>query len=905
MHANLHPSQVALLLALALLIVTLVGAVPMSHAVAAEPHASAHLPAELQPGPVANALARHLEQEVLPFWTAPGIVDPEHGGYLVWFDADGRPTQPDAPKALITHLRLLFVHAVAIRRASDDATRQRLRRQYEQGLDFLERHFRHPEGGWYTEVQRDGTVQDASRQTLGQVYVVYVLSDCYRLLSDSRARRLALETFAWLDAHGHDATHGGYLERCDRAPDAPENATKAIGTNLHAALALARLFQVAPTKLLRERLEELYARLTRQAIHRVSRNAYVTVRRDWQPGPPAGDPQQQTLFGHNAELAWYLQDVARVLGKDPRSFLPWLRRAGDAFLKLGLTPEGCVRVWGPIRGRPNDPDGPSWWTQAEGMLLCARLYAATREERYWEAFARVCRYTFRHLVVDHSGAWLGGVNLKTGERSPRGGAGWKAGHHVVRALLECEQALRESERPPLAFHSPRVKPRRAVQVDPGFAYYQGRSAASIVAELKANGFDCLHLICLSDEVAVPGLVEEARRQGIEVWGTFFPTGVYMPDRLFPPEHEEWRLQLSGPQYDGYRFFSYIHRGYQQWWKQHLARLFRKYPFDGMLFYEVHYPTMNGPTLFSGKPCFSDVSPGFVRAFQQATGHAAFPNFTNPEDPHYYERDRRLYEDFVEFRIQSIIDFQREVLDGEGGFRRQFPHVPFATWTIALAHPEGPAAMRENESQDPARLVVELRPDAHFLQSHAPDWYRHDQPPTYVEGYAPYAQAVQDAAPGLPMGVQADVCSTCDYHRDPAWMRAMEATSHRLGLRTTTYYEFCLRWEVYFEPPVVKASRLDPDGRATLVFDQRLNPRSCAFLEGHPLPAGRKLGDVQVDGNLLHFRVVSALKPGARVSIPLAGITDDPSVRFPMPTKGQGNPNAISPGTTVTLTVRRR
>jgi len=860
----------------------------------AAPSEAAHLPDDFQPDAVREALARHLDDEVLPYLTDPArtAARPE------WAETAGLQ--------IVRQLRTLFVHAVAIEREGDQVTRERIRDQYDRHFARLVEGFRGtPDGAWVVATTYDGTgVLNAEQQTISQAYVVYIMAELATRISDSRARRIALETFALLDARGHDPEGGGYVERVDLPLGAPGNATKQLGTNLHVALAMARLQRIAPSRLRRERLQELYEILTTRVLLPESANAPLGFTRDWRPAAVGEEPQQQTLYGHNAELAWYVYEVADALGKRPRETLPWLRRVARGVSHHGIGPEGQVYVWGPWVGPPQDRDQIRWWPQTEAMIMLARLYQLTGMERYWHLFEQVARFTFERFVPDHSGAWLSDVNLRDGTTADGSGDAWFAGLHVVRMLVECERALREVKLPPVHHRPGRVAARRATQVEPGFAYYQGRSAASIASELKANGFDCLDLICTTSEVRPPDLIEEAHQAGLEVWGSFFSSGIYMPAELFPPERDEWLMQFTGRGVGPYRFFSYVHPEYGEWWKDHLARFYATRDLDGMVWYEVHYPTQKGMTAYGRPPVFGDVSPAFVAAFRRATGRRDFPSFADPDSPQYYETDRTLYEDYVEFRVSSVVGFQRDVLDGEGGFRRRFPDVPFASWTITISDEGGLEALRENEAQDPARFVQELRPDLHFLQSHAPDWSNQSLGPDYVARYAPYVEAVRDIAPDLPLAIQGDVGSTCPWRRDPDWMRGFEEQCHRVGADTTTYYEFSLRWEVYFEAPRPVEASLNADGRATVVFDQRVDPASCAFLEGLALQDGLAVQEVQVDGNLLRLRVEGELGPEAELRVPVGGITNCPAVRYPLvgrpEAEAQGPVNAVAPGTTVAL-----
>jgi len=392
----------------------------------------AHVPSELTPPVAADALARHLQVEVLPYLTDPA----RDAATPQWADTYGMP--------IVRLLRRLYVYAIAIERQDDAVRRETIRDQYDALFKRLVDGFHdRADGLWVVSTDYVGhTVLDGTKSLISQVYVIYVMAEVAGLLGDAHAKQIALETFEALDAVAHDNEYGGYVE-CPGLPlGAPANATKSLGSNMHLALGLARLYSVAPSEKLRLRLEELLDVLTRRVRLKKTGNAALAYTRQWRAVRSGTNLRQQTLYGHNAELGWYAFEAARALNQSPADMLPWMRRVAEGLMRNAVGQDGEVYVWGPWVGPPENRAALRWWPQTEAMILLSRMYRLTGEARYWDAFEKVVRFTFEHFVPDHSGAWLSDVNLRDGSTADGSDDPWFAGLHVVRCLLECEAALR-------------------------------------------------------------------------------------------------------------------------------------------------------------------------------------------------------------------------------------------------------------------------------------------------------------------------------------------------------------------------------------------------------------------------------------------------------------------------------
>lgn len=314
--------------------------------------------------------------------------------------------------------------------------------------------------------------------------------------------------------------------------------------------------------------------------------------------------------------------------------------------------------------------------------------------------------------------------------------------------------------------------------------------------------------------------------------------------------------------DIYRFIGFVYPEYNAWYKNYLNGMLSGHGFDAFTFAEIMYPIYDGPE--KNPPFYGDVSPGFQAAFKRATGSETFPNFTDPADPDYFRTNTGLYRQLVEYRVRTIDDFYDDIINGPGGAREAAPGILFATWTLGINIPDGVAKLREWEGNDIVAMIRRVKPDLHFIQTHAPDWANPALPGDYPLAYQPFFDAVRTANPDVKIGMQADLGSLGPSRRDPAWQKQFYDACRKAGVDTTTYYEFGLRWEIYSQPPRLCEIRRDGD-TLLLVFDQRLNAESAMLMKGRELRGkdrSYRIAECRWDGNLLRLKP-DALPAGRR------------------------------------------
>lgn len=425
---------------------------------------------------------------------------------------------------------------------------------------------------------------------------------------------------------------------------------------------------------------------------------------------------------------------------------------------------------------------------------------------------------------------------------------------------------------------------RTVQIDTGFPYYQNRSAESIAEELRVNGFDAVYYYVIHDTGINPPLIDALKRRDIAVGLMTLPSLVYWSEEQLagrlPGNWRNWLMKFTGHEMDLYRFIGFVHPEYNIWYKQYLNAMLKNYGFDVFTFAEIMYPIYDGPA--RAKVFYGDVSPAFQAAFKRATGHSSFPNFTDPADPDYFKTNTELYRELVEYRVRTINDFYDDVINSPDGARKAAPDILFATWTLGINIPDGVGKLREWEGNDIGAMIRQVKPDLHFIQTHAPDWANPALAADYPLAYAPFFDAIRKVSPDIRIGMQADFGSNAVARRNPAWVRMFYETCRKAGVGTTTWYEFSLRHDVYAAAPKLMEARRTAAG-IRLIFDQRLGAGAVAAMNGRTLKGNRgeyRVQAVRLDGNCLDLTTAPLPQNETNLTIPTGGIPDDPAVRFP-------------------------
>ena len=386
--------------------------------------------------------ARGELQSILAYWMLY-TPDERHGGFIGRLDQEDRP-DAKAPKGLVLNARILWAFSAAWRCTGQWIYRPVATRAYE----YLLTHFQDKETqGFFWSLTPDGQPLNSRKQTYGQAFALFGLSEYYRAIGDQHVLDLAIEVYRLIEKHGYDPCYGGYFEAFDRrwAPledlrlsEKDANEKKTMNTNLHVLEAYTSLYVVWPNEGLGERIRQLLDTFTTHIADKATGRLGLFFTECWEPRSTV------ISYGHEIEAAWLLHTAARTIADPQRE-----KMLGDLALKIvaavetGLDTDGGL--WYEKRDGLVVPE-KHWWSQAEAMVGYLHAWGISGDVRWWQRSTEVWDFVKKYIRHPQGREWYWGV---TADHTPMTGedkAGfWKCPYHNTRACLEIMRTLKPTE----------------------------------------------------------------------------------------------------------------------------------------------------------------------------------------------------------------------------------------------------------------------------------------------------------------------------------------------------------------------------------------------------------------------------------------------------------------------------
>ena len=406
-----------------------------------------------------NKTRSYLREVLLPFWIERSP-DREYGGFLTYFDRDGRPAG-ETTKTLLMQIRMLYTMASAHRAGYGDGKCAELA---DMGSRFILDHYWDEEhDGWFWIADRRGSPTVPAKIGYGQCFAMYAFAEHYLATGDQRSRQAAERTYAAICSHMADTRHGGYYEimQADWRPERPGRYggdRKSMDVHMHMMEALTTQYEMTQAPTHRRRLLEVIDVLVDKMLRPESGTGYMQFSLDFRPLPailfavewgrdaePADGvqrPMHYTSYGHNVEFVWLLLHAADVLGQGRETYSDVARRICDHCVEYGIDrAHGGVFVEGPHDGPPTLTE-KQFWQQAEVLVGMLDAYLLLGDEKYWDAFRNVYDFVFDRFVnLAGGGEWHERVDRQGRPIDDALGHAWKISYHTVRSMIQTVKRL--------------------------------------------------------------------------------------------------------------------------------------------------------------------------------------------------------------------------------------------------------------------------------------------------------------------------------------------------------------------------------------------------------------------------------------------------------------------------------
>lgn len=149
--------------------------------------------------------------------------------------------------------------------------------------------------------------------------------------------------------------------------------------------------------------------------------------------------------GHAIEGSWFILNESPHLNDN--SLISTAKQMFDWSIERGWDSEyGGLLYFVDVLGAPPqqlEHDMKLWWPHCEALIAALNLYNSTDDGKYLDWFLKIHDYTFSHFSDHTNGDWHGYLHRDGSLCTPAAkGNMFKSGFHVIRALIQIEQATK-------------------------------------------------------------------------------------------------------------------------------------------------------------------------------------------------------------------------------------------------------------------------------------------------------------------------------------------------------------------------------------------------------------------------------------------------------------------------------
>ena len=379
-----------------------------------------------------SEVSKELEN-ILEYWQKY-TVDNEFGGFYGKITEEDKVV-PFSEKGSVLNARILWTFAASYHNNPKHEYLEIANRAFQ----YLRNYFNDTvNGGVYWSVDYLGNPLNTRKQIYSQAFVIYGLSEYYKVTQNKEALDWAMELFDLIEKNSFDSINGGYLEALTldwkpiedlKLSQKDANEPKSMNTHLHIMEAYANLMTVCKSELLAEKLEEIVKIFLNHIVNAKTGHLHLFFDNEWTV------KSEIISYGHDIEASWLIHEAAEILNNEEilQETQKLAIKITDS-VQIGLSESGGLAY--ESEGNNHDTD-KHWWVQAEAMVGYLNTYQLSKNDKYLKQSIKSWEFIKQYLMTE-TGEWHWGIqgenNLPMPNQDKVGF--WKCPYHNARACLE-------------------------------------------------------------------------------------------------------------------------------------------------------------------------------------------------------------------------------------------------------------------------------------------------------------------------------------------------------------------------------------------------------------------------------------------------------------------------------------
>lgn len=376
---------------------------------------------------------------ILDYWLK-NTIDKENGGFIGEINHQN-VINNNSEKGAVLNARILWSFSAAYAVEKNPEYLKTAKRAFQYIKDYF---FDNEFGGIFWSLQADGKPKDTKNQIYAIAFVIYGLSEFYKIFKNEDALELAQSLFYKIELYSKDYKNKGYLEAFTRdwqeiedlrLSEKDANEKKTMNTHLHIVEAYANLYLIWPNPKLKDSIKEILEVIDIYFIDKDSWHLKLFFDENWK------EKEDVISYGHDIEAAWLLQWCAEAIEDEVliKNYQKYAVAFADA-TKEGLDADGGL--WYEYEPKEQKLIAEKhWWPQAELWIGMINAWQLTQNEEFLEITEKNFEFVEKYIIDHKNGEWIWGVYADYSPILKDKAGFWKCPYHNSRACIELIKRL--------------------------------------------------------------------------------------------------------------------------------------------------------------------------------------------------------------------------------------------------------------------------------------------------------------------------------------------------------------------------------------------------------------------------------------------------------------------------------